>query len=64
MMEPLRHKALNERGQYRHGVTDMTDDTSFESVAKLMADNIKTGLKIGWGTKLNCTRIGFRSGLF
>jgi hypothetical protein len=51
MMEPFRHKAPNERGQYRYNVGDMTDDSSFESVAKLMADNIKIGLKIGWGLK-------------
>jgi len=49
MVEPVRHKAPNEEGQYRHSVRDMTDDTCFESVAKLMDDNIKIGLKIGWG---------------
>jgi len=49
MMEPLCHKAPKERGEYRHSVRDMTDDTSFESVAKLMTDCIKIGFKIGWG---------------
>jgi len=49
MMEPVCHKVPNERGQYKHSVRDMTDDKNFESVAKLIADDIKICLKVGWG---------------
>jgi hypothetical protein len=36
---------LNSRAVLRH----VPDDTTFKSLAKLIAYNIKIGLKIGWG---------------
>lgn len=59
-MEPVCHKVPKERGQYKHSVRDMADHTSFESVAKLIADNIKIGLKVGWGLD---SIVLFRGGL-